>query len=494
MRISDLYKCGCRVKIDPKLDTEKELRIEKDMAKTDENSIFFYYRGAKEGSKSPTLNFQGKNPYAIVCESTTDNCIDGIALITVQNVRKCMSICRSIENNMDYSKLKVIGITGTNGKTSTAEMLFQILRRAGKKVGFIGTGLIKIDNNILTDSYYSMTTPDPDLLYPTLNKMSVQGCEYVVMEVSSHAIALSKVAPIQFECCIFTNLSKEHTDFHKSMDEYYKTKLSLFEQTKIGIFNLDDEYSKRAYFEAKCKKYSIGVLERADGYIIDFQSNGLVGSSYFYKDENLIFKTNLMIGGIFNVYNALMATKCALLLGIPACIIKQALENITNISGRFETIRDDVTVVIDYAHTPLALENLLQSLNSYKTESQNVHLVFGCGGNRDTEKREIMGKLGDMYADRIILTEDNSRNENTREIITAIKRGIKNESKCTVIENRAEAIRHAILTASHSDIIAIVGKGHEKYIIDCDGIHPFDEKEIIKATLSERNKNNAYKA
>ncbi len=494
MKISELFSHESIVYLEKPLNTEKELRIERDIEKLDEDSIYFCYRRVGVDTTYKLPDFGSTSPYAVVCEWEAEESRCGVPIIKVKNVRNTLAHAYSRECGINYSSMKIIGVTGTNGKTSTAEIIFRILREAGNTVGFIGTGIIKINDSILSDLYYSMTTPDPHVLYPTLREMQDAGCQYVVMEVSSHAIALSKVAPIPFECCVFTNLSPEHTDFHNDMEEYYRTKLSLFNSAKMGIFNLDDEYSRRAYSDTNCEKYSIGVIRRGDGYIVGYTSMGLAGSSYFYKDSGMIFKTSLKLAGAYNVYNALMATKCALALGIRACIIKKAIESIGSISGRLEIIDDEIKVAIDYAHTPKAFENILKTLISAKDLRQKLTVVFGCGGNRDQTKRELMGKIAEEYADYIIITEDNSREEKTDDIVNAITKGIGNRERYTVIKNRPEAIKHAICRASRGDIVAIVGKGHEKYIIDNSGAHPFDEKEIVADALAERRKTNANKA
>lgn len=493
MKISDIYDFEDTIYVNTSLDANKELRIERDINQVDESSLFFLYPKAGSQKSPPIPDFPNKKPYAIVCDWETDE-KSVIPLVKVKNTRRTLAHYYSKENNIDYSALKIIGITGTNGKSSTAEILFKILRESGHTAGFIGTGIIKINERVINEEFYSMTTPDPEILYPTIKRMQNEGCTYIVMEVSSHALSLSKVAPIKFKSCIFTNLSKEHSDFHKDMEEYYSAKLSLFRQTEIGVFNLDDAYSGRAYNEAECIKYSVGVIRQADANILDYNSNGILGSSYFYKEKGLIFKTELHLAGAHNVYNALVATKCALALGIPAKDIKQALGSIKAILGRYEVIDGEIKVVIDYAHTPKAMENILKSLSSDKILGQKLILVFGCGGNRDSSKRPVMGKCAEKFADFIILTEDNSRNENTASIIGDIEEGISKKDAYTVIEDREDAIRHAIISAEKDDIVAIIGKGHERYIINKDGYRTFDERSIIKKALDERRRRNENKA
>ena len=485
MKISDLLKYESVIYIDPRLDTEKELKIATDPKECDEDSLLFFSK--KVGRDTYNLpTFKDHGPYAIVCEWDTEELVCETPLVRVNNVRWALASSYSEMYEIDYQRMKLVGITGTNGKTSTATMLYSILRDTGKNIGLIGTGIIKINDNVVSDDYHSMTTPDPSELYKILGKMKEFGCEYVVMEVSSHAISLSKVAPIKFECGIFTNLSPEHMDFHKDMEEYYRTKLSLFKQCKNGIFNMDDIYSRRAYDSVSCAKHSVGVINKAEAYATEIMQNGLNGSSFYYREKSLIFKQNLQLPGAYNIYNALMALKCAITLGIKPCLAKKALSELSGIEGRMEIIENDITVIIDYAHTPFALENLLKTLNSCKNIRQKLIVVFGCGGNRDKSKRPIMGEISSRCADTVIITEDNNRGEKFEDIATDIISGMKDDTHFTKIADRRAAITYAILGAKRGDIIAVVGKGHEKYKIDSEGYHRFDEREIISAALEKR--------
>lgn len=408
--------------------------------------------------------------------------------IIVNSTRATLAYLYSKFYNVDYSETKFIAVTGTNGKTTTATMIYQILLKTNRAAGFIGTGRIEYLNEIISDKDYSMTTPDPELLYKSIKQMQEHGCRYIVMEVSSHAIALEKTAPIIFEVGIFTNLSAEHLDFHHDMESYYQTKLSLFKRVKYGIFNCDDEYSQRALYEAddRCEKTSIGIIWPADTYARDIILNGFDGSSYFYKDNKRIFKVELSLVGYYNVYNSLMAITASLRLGIPAYMIKEAIRDIKCVSGRFEIIRSDIYAIIDYAHTPHAFENVLKTVNSIKKTWQNVITVFGCGGERDTSKRAAMGSIAEKYSSHVIITEDNSRTEPLSKIIDDILFGISDVTKRTVITSREMAVRHAVLSASVDDIVLVLGKGCEGYLISNGGTTDYNEHEIVRSAIEMR--------
>jgi UDP-N-acetylmuramoyl-L-alanyl-D-glutamate--2,6-diaminopimelate ligase len=381
--------------------------------------------------------------------------------------------------------MKFIGITGSNGKTTTATLIYEILRKCGYKAGFIGTGKIISDGVVLTDSTYSMTTPDPTLLFPSIARMQADGCEYIVMEVSSHSIALGKIDPIYFEYAIFTNLDSDHLDFHKTKEDYFNTKLRLFEKTKMGLFNIDDDYVRQAYDRSNCDKRSLGIINRADVFATEVELKSLDKSSFFYREKDLIFKARINVGGAFNVYNALSALKCVIDLGIKPCIVKEALAAVEHVDGRMEIIEGYVRAVIDYAHTPMAFYNLLKTLKIKINPKQSMILVFGCGGDRDKTKRSEFGKYAEMFADKIIITEDNSRTEPFPAIADDIVRGIKSKTY-TIIEDREKAIKYAFKSAKQGDVIAVIGKGHERYKIIGNDYIAFDERKIIRECMKEK--------
>ena len=426
--------------------------------------------------------------YAVVVSNTLEVKSCALPIIRVENVRRAFAYAISRLHRIDFGKLKFIGVTGTNGKTTTATLIYEMLSRCGYRVGFIGTGKILSTGKLLTSDTYSMTTPDPTVLYPAIKRMCEDECEYVVMEVSSHSIALGKVEPIRFEYAIFTNLDDEHLDFHSSKEEYFKTKLQLFSKTKIGLFNLDDEYGQRAFEVAECQKTTFGIINQGNAYATDIELSSLVRTTFYYRETDLIFKAETHLFGAFNVYNALAALKCVIDLGVKPCVAKATLCEIRGVGGRMELIKGDITAVIDYAHTPMAFYNCLKTLKNLVNTKQSLITVFGCGGDRDKGKRPLFGKWADLFADKVIITEDNSRSESFDAIASDIVKGIEKRDY-EIIKDRESAIRHAFKIAKSGDIIALIGKGHERYKIIENEYFSFDERNIIRDEMKKRKGN-----
>lgn len=448
----------------------------------DSESIYFHL-----GSTTHVMRNFKEAPAAAVIDEDADQYSDcAFPVLAVKNIRRLLAFAYFRFYNVDTCGLKFVGVTGTNGKTTTAYMIKSILNAEGRITGFIGTGKIESNGKLLSDYDYSMTTPDPDILYSALDRMKKDGCEYIVMEVSSHALALEKLAPITFDVSVFTNLSHEHLDFHKNMQSYYRAKMRLFEQSRLGIFNIDDAYVRRAFAECDCKKTSVGILWCADTVAGEPVLRGLSGSSYLYRARDFIFRMNLPLAGAYNIYNSLCAITAAVALGCRPCVAKHTLEALSSPDGRFEVIESDITVIIDYAHTPAAMENTLKTAKSCKNAEQKLICVFGCGGARDKAKRPIMGRIAESLSDFTIITEDNSRTEDSEAIINGILSGISNRSRISVIPSRKAAIEAAILNAPVASVIAILGKGAEKYNIDKNGTHPFDERKIISEAIEKR--------
>ena len=450
-----------------------------------ENALLFLTEKVGENEKDIDLSIISSSPpFAIVTSKTRRVTSSPCPIIRVNNVRIAFAYALYRLHRIDCKRMKFIGITGTNGKTTTATLIYEMLRNCGYKAGFIGTGKILSDDMILNNDTYSMTTPDPNVLYPALEKMQNDGCEYIVMEVSSHSLALGKVAPIEFEYAIFTNLDSDHLDFHKSKEDYFLTKTKLFSQSRKGLFNIDDEYGRRAYENATCDKRTFGIIERGDAFATEIDIASINESSFFYREKNLIFKASLKLTGAFNVYNTIAALKCVIDLGIKPCVAKYALEKIEGVSGRMEIIKGSITAVIDYAHTPSAFYNCLKTLKSILNTKQRLFVVFGCGGNRDASKRSVFGNYADLLADEIIITEDNSRSEAFEAIAAEIASGIKS-TEYKIIKDRENAIKYAFRSARPNDVIAVIGKGHEKYKIIQNTYIPFDEKKIILDSMRE---------
>ncbi len=456
-----------------------------DFRRAGKGSLLFLLPGVNFNTYELIPKYLKAEPSAIVTERISEFPKTKIPLIEVKNARRAFAFAMSSFSEINYSALKFIGITGTNGKTSTATMIYRILNQNGYRCGFIGTGKIEFGGKRYTDEGYSMTCPDPDLLYPTVRSMQNEGCNVIVMEVSSHALELEKTAPITFDIGIFTGLSHEHIDFHGSMEGYFLAKEKLIKSSKRAIINFDDDGGKRLYDTYRDKSTGVGVVWKSDVSATEVENYGLRGIGYIFRGKNFLTRVKLPLPGLYNIYNSMLAFEAAIEMNVTPKGIKEALESSDFIEGRCECIYDDITVIVDYAHTPRALENILKISIYDKNSRQKIILVFGCGGERDSAKRPMMAAVAEKYADRIIVTNDNPRGEDEEKIISDITSGFK-EARYGVIRDRSVAITHAIKSAAPSDIVIIAGKGHEKYIYDKDGYHPFDEKEIIRSALKLR--------
>lgn len=428
----------------------------------------------------------------IIIIDTPPEKIPSVPYIVCEDIRSATAFIYSRLYGISYDKLSFIGITGTNGKSSTLTILYNILKANGRKVGCIKTGEISIDGTPVTGSNYSMTTPDPSLLYKTIRDMEDWGCDTVIMEVSSHSLALGKVAPISFDYAIFTGISPEHLDFHSDMEEYYRTKRKLFYLARCAVINIDDSYGVRLYSELGIRKIGYGVSKKADAFIEDYEPCGFSGSHFKFRLSQRQINIHLPLIGSYNVYNALSAITVGCDMKISAHIISRAIDSISKIEGRFQPIGKNFRIIVDYAHTERAFECFLRELRLISGEKA-ITVIFGCGGERDRGKRAKMGEYAEKYADKIILTEDNSRSEEPMNIIRDILLGIK--SKPVYIDTvRKRAIRNAIISNNDDEIIAVVGKGAEKYYIDKSGYHEYDEISYIRSILHELERKNENKA
>ncbi len=375
--------------------------------------------------------------------------------------------------------MTLIGVTGTNGKTTITYLLKEILENAGKKVGLIGTIQNVIDGK--TESTVN-TTPDAFEINRLLSEMKSVGCEYVIVEVSSHALSLGRVEGLHFNTAIFTNLTQDHLDYHENMENYYLAKKKLFSMCDNAVVNIDNDYGKRLFSEISCNKVSISLNENADymAKSLNLQANAV--EYILFTDK--IMPIKVKIPGKFTVYNSLCAIAAADFLGIEQNITKTALGEFTGVKGRAEVVPNtkDFTVIIDYAHTPDGIKNILKTFRD--CQRNRLIVLFGCGGDRDKTKRSLMGEIASLYADYVIITSDNPRTEEPKEIISDILKGVSGIKPYKVIENRLDAIKFALSFAQKDDIIVLAGKGHETYqIIGKEKIH-FDEREIVASTLS----------
>ena len=382
------------------------------------------------------------------------------------------------------SSMKMIGVTGTNGKTSSTLLLKHVLETVlGAKVGLMGTMENMIGNESIPTE---RTTPESFELQALLAQMRDAGCSHVIMEVSSHAIALERVAGLHYEVGAFTNLTEDHLDFHKTMEDYCDTKAELFARCGYGVANLDDSWYDRITAKSTCNMLTYSAKGSADLFAKDLEllSDGVRFTAVNGGKE---MEVCLPIPGKFTVYNALTVLGMALQLGISLEDAAQALRTAKGVKGRVEVVPTPgkpYTVLIDYAHTPDGLENVLSSVKGF-CKGRTI-AVFGCGGDRDPIKRPIMGRIGTDIADISIITSDNPRTENPMAIIEDILKGIDSgKNNYEVIENRPKAIHHAMDIAEKNDIIILAGKGHETYQEICGVKHHLDEREVVAAYLEE---------
>ena len=414
---------------------------------------------------------------------------DDVCVITVSDTRQAMMVCVPYFFDYPANRMRMVGVTGTNGKTTTTHMIRHILKAQGHKVGVIGTVHIMIG-----DTSYPIhnTTPDVVDLQHILYQMVQENVEYCVMEVSSHALALGRVSGVEFDTAVFTNLTQDHLDFHKTFENYLAAKCKLFEQVsasdqvkdnKGAVINIDDSYGHRVMEKttAPTITYSTlgkGTLNASDVHMSTKNSQYTVN----YKGES--YPVSMNTTGLFNVYNG-----ACLQEGISMEAIDTALKTFSSVPGRFELIEEgqDFAVVVDYAHTPDGLQNILETAKAIK--ENRIIIVFGCGGDRDATKRPIMGRIAAEYGDKIYVTSDNPRTEDPVQIVKDVEVGVKEAlrdgTSYEVIVDRREAINHAIHDAKAGDIVIIAGKGHENYqILKNETIH-FDDREEARKALKE---------
>ena len=377
-------------------------------------------------------------------------------------------------------RLKLVGITGTNGKTTVSYLTKKILETAGKRVGIIGTNEILVGAEPVGIQSSTPTTPNSLELHKIFAKMLDMGAEYAVMEVSSHALDLHRVYGIFYEAGVFTNLTRDHLDYHKTMENYFMAKAKLFDMCRIGVINTDDEYGKRLESIGTSEKLTVGTGD-AELSATDIEIDAK-GSSFSVKYKGETYRIELAIPGMFSVYNALCALGAALCCGIDIKTAQKGLKLAEGVKGRLERVTTDTdySVIIDYAHTPDGLENVLNTVNSFKRG--RAIAVFGCGGDRDATKRPIMGDIGTRLSDIAVITSDNPRTEEPKSIIDDILKGVKG-GNYKVIPDRREAIGYALSIAEKDDVVLLLGKGQETYqILGTEKIH-FDEREIVKTFL-----------
>ena len=472
-----------------------------DSAKAIKDCIFVCLRGSRCDGHDHIDDAVAAGAVVIVAEKVRGVSVGGAALTLVNNTRLCASLLYNAWYGSPSEDMKIIGVTGTNGKTSVTWMLKALFEAEGYSCALIGTLGIYCGEKALGSrelSVSNMTTPDPQILYSALAEMKREGVEYVFMEVSSHALTQCRTDAINFDCAVFTNLSEDHLDYHGDMESYYRAKEKLFFRSRRAVVNIDDAAGRRLVRTLREGQNELVTCSRTEGDFCAFLTSAIKPCGSFGTEYTLKIKTaQASIGvflpnfsGEFQIMNSLEATAVAFTYGISAERISETFAKMQGVRGRMEAVRaherQNFSIFIDYAHTPDALEKLLRSIRAQREDGSRIILVFGCGGNRDRYKRRVMGQIASRLADITVITSDNSRNEEPTEIIKDILKGIDKEKRYTVIEDRRSAIRRAIFEyTAAGDILVLAGKGHEAYEIDREGVHAFDERQIIREALAE---------
>jgi len=458
--------------------TRKIHAIQFDSRKIEPNDLFVAVRGTQaDGHAFIEMAIQ-KGASVIICEELPKTRIPEITYLVVKDSSVALGLLASAFYHHPSQNLKLVGVTGTNGKTTTATLLYQMFRQLGYKAGLLSTIRNYIGNAAIESTH---TTPDQLQINALLAEMVDAGCDYCFMEVSSHAAHQHRIAGLQFVGAIFSNITQDHLDYHKTFAEYIKAKKMFFDQLPEGSFalvNADDKNGRVMQQNTKARKFSFGLKSMADfrGRVLESYLDGMLVSF----DQTEIWTR--FIGG-FNAYNLLSVYASALLLGQDREQVVKALSSLNSVDGRFQSIKspDGKIAIVDYAHTPDALENVLATVQQIREGNNKIITVVGAGGNRDKTKRPLMAAIVARMSDQVILTSDNPRNERPEDIIDDMKAGVlpPYDRKVLSIANRTEAIRTACMLAQPGDIILVAGKGHETYQ-EINGVkHHFDDREII---------------
>jgi len=450
-----------------------------DSRKVGAKDIFFALSGTQTDGHIFIESVIEQGAAVIVCSKLPENLSSEVVYLNVENTAKALAFFAAEFYGQPTKKIKLVGVTGTNGKTTIATLLYNLTRKFGYKCGLISTIKYVVHETEISASH---TTPDVLTINKLLSEMLNEGCKYCFMEVSSHALVQERVTGLEFAGAIFTNLTHDHLDYHANFAEYRDAKKLLFDNLKgkaFALVNSDDKNGKFILQNSKANKYTFGLTSFSNfkAKILEKRVDGTL-----LEIENLEIWIQFL--GDFNASNLLAVYAAATLLGeVPKEQVLREISSLTPVRGRFETLKlnNGSLAIVDYAHTPDALENVLQTIEKLRTSQQNVITVVGAGGNRDKTKRPIMARLAGQYSNKVILTSDNPRNEEPDAILNDMKMGIlpENEYKYLIIENRSEAIKTAVSMAKANDIILVAGKGHETYQ-EIKGVrHHFDDKEVI---------------
>ncbi|MEH6905071.1 UDP-N-acetylmuramoyl-L-alanyl-D-glutamate--2,6-diaminopimelate ligase [Neobacillus drentensis] len=461
--------------------------IENDNRKVQNGSLFICIKGytvdghdfAEAAVKNGAAAILAERPIAL-----------DVPVILVKDTTRAMAVLADTFYGQPTKKLHLIGITGTNGKTTTSHLIEKIMVDAGQRTGLIGTMYTKIAEEIIETKN---TTPESLTLQKTFQQMVDRGVETAVMEVSSHALDLGRVHGCDYDVAVFTNLTQDHLDYHKTMDEYKRAKSLLFAQLgntfnhqhpKFAVLNADDQASEMYSRATAAHIVTYGIDMRADIQAKDIQMTSS-GTRFNLIIETEIYPVQMQLIGKFSVYNVLASIAASLVSGIEINQIIKSIESVEGVSGRFELVNagQDFTVIVDYAHTPDSLENILKTIQHIA--KKKVFVIVGCGGDRDRTKRPLMAQIACQWATDPILTSDNPRSEDPLAILKEMEAGVKGE-KYKIIPDRKEAINTAIQQASKDDVVLIAGKGHETYQIIGNIVHDFDDRLVAREAIEGR--------
>ncbi|MBL7889045.1 MAG: UDP-N-acetylmuramoyl-L-alanyl-D-glutamate--2,6-diaminopimelate ligase [Bacteroidia bacterium] len=453
-----------------------------DSRKIEKDSLFIAVKGTLSDGHKYIDDTIFKGAIAILCEEIPVNQNEKVTYIKVKDTSAALGIIAGNFYDNPSEKIKLVGVTGTNGKTTTVTLLFTLFKKLGYKVGLLSTVKNQINNDVIPATH---TTPDAIQLNAMLRQMIEKGCTHCFMEVSSHAVVQNRIAGIHFTGAVFTNITHDHLDYHKTFDEYIKAKKKFFDglgSDAFALTNRDDVNGEVMLQNTKATKRSYSLRSMADFKckVIENQFSGLL-----LNIDNQEVWSKLI--GSFNAYNLLAVYATAVLLKEDKTNVLTTLSTLSSVEGRFQYIRNSngVVGIVDYAHTPDALQNVLKTINDIRTGNEQVITVVGCGGDRDAAKRPVMAKIACDMSNKVILTSDNPRSEEPEAIIKEMQTGVDavNYKKTISITDRSEAIKTACSYANDGDIILIAGKGHEKYQ-EIKGVkHPFDDMEVLQENL-----------
>ena len=457
-----------------------------DSRSVERGALFFAVRGTQSDGHNYIASAIERGATAIVCEQLPQQLNDAVCYVVVEDSNIAMAHIASTFYDNPSKELRLVGVTGTNGKTTTATLLYDMFMAMGYKAGLISTVIYRIGQRSIASTH---TTPDAIRLNQMMRQMVDEGCDYCFMEVSSHAAAQHRIEGLHFVGALFTNLTHDHLDYHGTYKEYINAKKSFFDRLDKGawaVVNGDDRNGEVMLQNCKAKGYRLSLRSMADyrTKIVEMHPDGML---LLIDGQELWVKFT----GRFNAYNLTTVYAAATLLGIDRLEVLTTLSQLTPVAGRFETIvADDQTMaIVDYAHTPDALENVLQTIEEVRQDQQRLIVVCGCGGDRDKTKRPEMAAIATKYATTAIFTSDNPRTESAEAILDDMVQGVEGAKNWLRITDRREAIRTATMLAQPKDIILVAGKGHEDYQIIGTEKHHFDDREEVRNAFNQTHNN-----